>query len=81
MDKKSITPLPEGVSLPAENTVHLGRGGEIAALKAELIDPTVRTFNGEPPEQFGLTEDSRVLWWNHLCWVTCYYGVLAHGDK
>jgi len=49
-------------------------------------DPTVRTYNGEEPEDYGLEPSSVVLFWDEECWSgECWreehFRGLEYGDK
>jgi hypothetical protein len=44
-------------------------------------DPTVRTYSGEEPEEFGLMPKSLILVWAGFMWMSLPYADLGHGDK
>jgi len=54
-----------------------------AALTARHGDPTIRTYAGEDPAQYGLTMEHRVLAWHPdgIGWVKTNLEILEHGTQ
>ncbi len=44
-------------------------------------DPTVHTYNGEEPEEFGLKPKGLILVWAGFMWISLRYADLEHCDQ